>query len=207
MAAGHFIKNNLALIAGIAVPILLVVGFLLTSTMGKMITPAPQHTAYFVLQDHENNDKARQSIDIKVTDDGKIIVTATPVKLDSNGYPSNVNTDILVSYDAATNTLREHRFSPPTNLKKGSFTPDAIKDVRLSIEAQAADGYSVIYGNRGSHSIASDIFISRGAEGYRIRKNGAVYRLPDRSVNGHSNPYYNSYYNMRFLGWDTEKTK
>lgn len=207
MAAGNFIKDNLALVAGIAVPVLLVVGFLLTSTIGKIITPAPAHTAYFVLQEYDYNNKNKVSIDIKVADDGKIVASVTAIKEDKNGYRPNASTDILITYDAANDKLTEHRLSAPEGMRDGTFTPEAFKDVRLSTQAEAQDGYSVVYGSRGSRSLAADIFITRGAEGYRIRKNGAVYRLPERGINGRSSPYYNSYYNTRFLGWGTEENQ
>ena len=207
MAAGNFIKDNLALVAGIAVPVLLAVGFLLTSTLGKMLTPAPAHTAYFVLQEYDNANKETASLDLKVDKSGKIVATLKPLKDDKNGYRPNANIDVLITYNAATDTLTEHRITPPAKITNGDFTPDAFKDVRLNTQAEAADGYSVAYGSRGSRSIAADIFIARSGEGYRIRKNSAVYRLPERGINGNSSYYYNSYYNMRFLGWGTEKNQ
>lgn len=207
MAAGNFIKDNLALVAGIAVPVLLVVGFLLISTLGKILTPAPAHTAYFVLQEYDHANKETASIDLKVGADGNIIATVKPLKTDNNGYRPNANIDVLISYDAATDTLTEHRITPPANIIDGSFTPDEFKDLRLSTQPEAADGYSVAYGSRSSRSLAADIFIARSGEGYRIRKNGAVYRLPERGINGRSSYYYNSYYNMRFLGWGMEKNQ
>ncbi len=207
MAAGNFIKDNLALVAGIAVPVLLVAGFLLTSTVGKMLTPAPAYTAYFVLQNYDYNNKQSASLDLTVGDDGRIVATVRPLKDDKNGYRPNANTDILITYDAASDTLTEHSITPPANITDGSFTPEAFKDVRLNTQPEAQDGYSVVYGSRGSRSLAADIFIARGAEGYRIRKGSAVYRLPERGINGRSSPYYNSYYNTRFLGWGTEKNQ
>lgn len=204
MAAGNFIKDNLALVAGIAVPVVLVVGFLLTSSLGKMLTPAPAYTAYFVLQ---NNDGGKQdsSIDVKVGSDGKIIATVTPVKEEKNGYRPNAQRDTIVTYNAATDTLTEYQITPPADMTTGDFTPEAFKDAHLSTQAQAQDGYIVGYGRRGNYNLAADIFMARGAEGYRISKNSAVYRLPDRGINGYSSPYYYGYYNLRFLGWGTEK--
>lgn len=207
MAAGNFIKDNLALVAGIAVPVLLVVGFLLTSTLGKMLTAPPAHIAYFVLQEYDHANKETASIDLKVGEDGKIIATVKPLKADNNGYRPNASIDVLVSYNAATNKLTEHRITPPAGVIDGSFTPDELKDARLTTDPEAADGYSVAYGSRGGRSLAADIFVYRSGEGYRIRKNGAVYRLPERGINGRNGYYYTNYYNMRFLGWGAEKNQ
>lgn len=204
MAAGTFIKDNLALVAGVAVPVVLVVGFLLAGILGKMLTPPPAYTAYFVVQNYDYTNTRKASTDIKVDDDGKIIVTVTPVKKDENDYRPNASRDILVSYDPIAGTLDEQRIVTPRNMTKGSFTPDTLKDLRLSPKAQAADGYNITYGRRGDYSLVADIFIARRADSYRISKNSAVYRLPDRAVGANVNSRYDS---LRFLGWSTEKTR
>lgn len=201
MAAGNFIKDNLALVAGIAVPVLLVVGFLLTSTLGKLLTAPPAHTAYFIYKDNGYNRNLPASREIKVAEDGSIVATLTPVKQKKDGGHFNAQTDIIVAYNAKNNTLTPINFEVPQGKTKGEFTPAILKDVKLVTEATAADGYSVTYGNRGGHSFVGDIFMARGADGYRIRKNGAVYRLPDPVING---TIYNNRYNLRFLGWGSD---
>ncbi len=206
MTAGNFIKDNLALVAGIAVPVLLVVGFLLTSTLGKLFTAPPAHTAYFVLQESDYKKKASASTNITVGDDGTLIVTITPVQA-RNDDSYYTQSDVLVTYDAAKDKLTEHRLTIPQGKTKGTFTPDEFKNLRLNTQAQAADGYSVTHGGRGGRSLMADIFIASPADGYRIRKNGAVYRMPERAVNGLNTSYYNRYYNLRFLGWGAEKNQ
>ncbi len=202
MAAGNFIKDNLALVAGIAVPVVLVAGFLLTSVLGRALTPPPAHSAYFVIKNYDADHSKGASLSLDIASDGTLTAKLTPVKGNADYHPNTI-TDVLLSYDARTGKTTTHDIVVPDGLRNGTFVPAEFKTLRLSAQPEAPDGYRVTHGSYNRAGIIGDIFTYRTPDGYRIRKGAATYRLPQDLPAGTNLRAYHSY-NLRFLGWNTE---
>jgi hypothetical protein len=200
MALGNFIKNNLALVAGLAVPVLLVAGFLVSSQVGRSLTDPPRHIAYFVMDGNSRQQPPDDvSLHLSRGADGRIVARLVPHKPEQNGYAVTAHKDVLLAYDFAHGGLREIPVAIPEGRRDGTFTPTEVADVSLAAGTVAADGYALDYASRRGGFII-DIFTSQGVNGYRARKGPASYRFQA------GNPaadfrYYTPYSNARFLGW------
>lgn len=197
MSLGTFIKNNLALVAGLAVPVVMVAGFLILSQAGKMFTDPPRHIAYFVGEDRTGA-TISQGVELRMDANGSIVADVTQY---SDNSPAYRRKPLLIAYDAAKGTIKELPLQLPPDLAAGVYAPPEYAAIRLSDKGNVApDGYEVAYA--GGHSgFVVDIFIRNSASGYRIRKGAASYKLPDRM---RASPYYWSYDYARFLGWSAQ---
>jgi hypothetical protein len=187
----------------LAVPVLLVAGFLGSTQLARSLTTPPAHIAYFAISDYQEEKDAPNHLDIEAKET-KIITSVkpnTPPK--DSTYQPPARTSVVLAFDAAANTLTEIKIKRPEGITDGTFDAPELKDVTLSGNAVSPDGYQVVYRGYGS-TIATDIFIGGRSNGYRISKNGASYKLPDPSDKP-GTPYYRYYYNdIRFLGWSAQ---
>lgn len=191
MPAGAFIKNNLALVAGLAIPVLMVAGFLVLSQAGKLFTDPPRHIAYFVAEDTAAP-PVSAGVELRADADGRIAADITPY----DDKPPYRRKPVLLAFDAAKGTIERIAFTLPPDTT-GEYLPPEYASIRLTGGQVAPDGYEIAYA--GGHSgLIVDVFIRNSMRGYRIRKGAASYTLPDR-LQTSLYPYNYGY--ARFLGW------
>lgn len=204
MSLGQHIKNNLALTAGIVLPVLMVAGFLLVSRIGVWLNDPPRHIAYFAMEnvDYNSGKVDPRTARLEVGKDGAVTMKVTSRK-DNGNYDRGLHRDILVAYDAAHDTLTETEIKIPDDMTEGSIAVAEVKGPLVN-GGTAPDGYEVTFGSSGRVGFVGDIFAPYSPSEYRLKKNGAVYKLPTKKSYRSgmwSYSYYNGYNQLRFLGW------
>ena len=88
MAFQKFVKDNLILLTGILLPILLIVLFMVASTLPRMLATPPQYDFLFTNSQHYNNLDAPVTITLKVDKNGKLAAIVKENK-NTNDQPKN----------------------------------------------------------------------------------------------------------------------
>ena len=98
----NWIKENLVLVIGLTLPLLLIVLFFVATVIPKMTGTPPQYEVLFSVQDYTGQNKQDYIIDFKVKDK-KLMVKSK--KTDEKNYYNNYKK--LMAYDAKTEVMRE----------------------------------------------------------------------------------------------------
>lgn len=189
-------KENLVLVIGLSLPVLLVVLFFAASVLPKLMTPPPQYPLYFTVESYRPlgvTDKYA----IYGVDKGALVATIRTRQKDT--YAPRM---ALIVYDGKTNSARDISLQPsaidnaPDNSK---IVIEETKNVKLDTSNKAPDGYSLERETSGYHSrgLVVDLF---GGGDYnlhpRIVKGNAAYKV--RIVEDSRISYYGGF---SFLGW------
>lgn len=182
-----FLKDNIAIIAGLALPVVVVVLFLLASWLPRQMVAPPQYDLLLVSQYYAGR-RSDVRMDYTVSADGKLEVRVYKAEA---SYSKR-----LFLFDHETLSLKEILVEAPGDpaaLPNGHLVTVAqFADRTVSTDRKAPDGYEFGFTRRRS----SDLFgLFFGGHGRRavIKKGGAVIKI---SV---EEPY--SYYPLTFLGW------
>ena len=191
MAVSSFIKENRVLVAGLVLPFLLIGLLALAKTIPASLIPLPEHKVMFYSQGWSG----KGQIAIKINTEGKL----NPVFNETANYKPVGNdqnpTTVLYLYDPKTNTLED---TSVTLDKDGKVTAlEKFKDIKLSSQTVAADGYVFEPYHYRNSSLITDIF------SYRSYNSGPALTNKGRIV---SIPRPRTYYGtLEFLGWETSK--
>lgn len=191
MTVSSFIKENRVLVAGLVLPFLLIGLLALAKTIPASLIPLPEHKVMFYSQGWS----AKGQIAIKIDTEGKL----NPVFNETANYKPVGNdqnpTTVLYLYDPKTNTLED---TSVTLDKDGKVTAlEKFKDIKLSSQTVAADGYVFEPYHYRNSSLITDIF------SYRSYNSGPALTNKGRIV---SIPRPRTYYGtLEFLGWETSK--
>lgn len=189
MTVSSFIKENRVLVAGLVLPLLLIALLAFAKTIPASLVPLPEHKVMYVSQGWSGKGR----IAIKVDDDGKInpVFNAT-ANYQPVGNDQNPTTMIFV-YDPKTNTVEDTSVTLDKDGKVKEL--EKFKDIRLSTQAAASDGYIFEpYHYRGNNSLITDIF------SYRSYSNSPVLSNKGRVINLPQAPH--SYGSFEFVGWE-----
>jgi hypothetical protein len=197
MPAAKFVKDNLVLVVGLTLPILLMAGFLLASALPGRLDP-PKYDLLFSTNEYPN---PPIPITLRlVVKDGVLTAQYTPLPVPRGAYP-NGNWKKLFRYQASSGTVRELSFGLPTDMESITGTREevveATKGLRLDTTVQAPDGYELGFGTGRGGGLLLDIF--GGSRNYeaRLRKGGRSIPIPPVAgtafVNG----------GVEFVGWVT----
>lgn len=193
MTVSSFIKENRVLVAGLVLPILLIGILAIAKTIPASMVPLAEHKVMYYSQGWN----VKGQIAVKVDSEGKLQPVFNPsttanYKLEGND-PSPIT--MIYLYDPKTNTSEETKV---TLDKNGKVIPlEKFKDITLSTDPVAPDGYIFEAYRYRNHSLITDIFSYRSYNsGPAITNKGRVISLPKPSI------YYGSF---EFLGWETSK--
>ena len=189
----NWIKENLVLVIGLTLPILLIVLFFLASVLPKSLGTPPQYEMLFSTMKYEYQKSPDYVIDFKVKDK-KIMVSAK--KLDDKN--NNGNSIKLMAYDGKTETVREitiDNVKTGAAASSGEIVLDETKDLTIDTNAVSPDGYLLDAPNYNRGGLLGGLF-SDGYRnsGYRVKKGVVGYKIP----NLQANDYYNQ---LQFIGW------
>src|SRR5688572_18816874 len=107
MGFGKFVRENLVLLAGIALPVVMMIGFFVASSLPQTFADPPQYDLVFFVDDYTANTAGGLPISVKlVVKDGTLVAQYTPVTID-NSYSTWKK---IYRYEAATGTVREIPF-------------------------------------------------------------------------------------------------
>jgi hypothetical protein len=192
MTIKTYIKENLALVIGLSLPIILIVLFFAATVIPKSMVPPPQYKMLFtvVKYDYANPPAHLFSYSVK---DRKLMVTAKHVE----NKAINASQNILMAYDPATQTTREiqHDTAAAEAAPGAVLLVESTKAMELDTASVSPDGYSLDRPNYQDGGLVGGLFGGgyRNSQ-YRIVKGSVAYPLP-RSVQ------YDYYNQVNFLGW------
>jgi len=179
----EYIKKNLPLVAGLAIPVLMILAIIIAVYVPRIFAPAPKFSLLYFAGETYNSPYVYR------VQNGVLIETANSQyqrdyikSVDYSQQPQ------LYIYDPKTDTSRETSFREAQNFK-------------LSSSPTSPDGFEVGQGNY-SGSIFSEIF-GGGNRDYNARYlkgHGIAKRI--KLTNIGSYPYY--YNDLNFLGWIVE---
>ena len=188
-----FLRQNPLIVASIALPLLVVVLFVLASTLPKLFTDAPRHDLVFVVPHYGTAGRVPASLDV-VVDEGRVVAVVRN-KHEQAMYP----VPVVFRYEAADGDVSRLDIELPddwSGIESGeTFAVTGLDAVRIDTSVRAPDGYEfrdAAY--RGG--LIFEVFGVRGRrQGISVVKNGAVHRIP---VPGTGDRWYGQ---AIFLGW------
>jgi hypothetical protein len=199
-----WIKDNLVLVSGILLPVLLVAGFFVLNKMPRMLADPPAYDFLLVgyQYDYQNPSDYYLSFEVR---DGKLHGRASP-KGDDNRNINRQQAGIF-RYRAKDNTFEEIIFDLPAGVDQleESVPLDLGEAGTLKLDKRktSPDGYQFEFlGYRGRGGILGEIFgMNRRYESNYVLKKGSAYiDLPQ--------PWTDSYYyqnDLHFMGWIMEE--
>ncbi len=187
---GSFIKENLVLITGIALPLLLTLVFFAATLFDKVIVDPPRHSVIFATNySYHNNSNAPYRLHVK---DNAVHFTYIPPK--ENEY-RNWQKPRLFVFDPIIDNTREIELPiiEDPEVKITQIIND-FKGRNINTLQTSPDGYRFEYEYRRNGNLMTELFGggSRSRSHYALRKNGNKVKI-------HSATGY--YYNAKFIAW------
>lgn len=196
----QWLRNNLVLVAGIVLPILLVAGFLLLQAGSRAVGAPPLQDFLVVGYHYDANRPLDYHLDFEVRDQ-RLVARGTPVERDHR-YPNRRHAT-LYRYDRATDRFEEIAWTPPQafdTLEEAVTVPvPELDDIVLDKARQARDGYVFQYASRSGHGGVLGALFGMdygGGQNFILKRSGESYRLPEL-------PNTSRYHGdaVHFLGW------
>jgi len=197
---GNWIKQNLVLISGILLPVLLVGGFFILNRLPQLTVDPPVYDFLLVAFRNDYQHPHHHYLTFEVQD-GKLSGHISPTDEDYQHY--NRQDARIFLYRANSNEYEEIVFELPDGLDQLEATVpiNLAETAHLAIDKrlQSPDGYQFEYlGYQGSGGLLGDIFGigSRYENSYVLKKDGHNFVLPEFSMD--LNFYPND---LQFMGW------
>lgn len=189
MKTPQLVRDNIVLIAGITLPLLVMFFFLLATWIPHWLVDPPQHD--LLISGVSWSEQSRVTVNLLVTDEGRVKVRY--FKPAAGESPKRQ----LFLYDHVADEVREILLPNPVEEDFVDSTYEVglaeFETKTVSTKRTAPDGYEFL-----GHQYVRDYFLGWGFGGRRsklsIRKNGAVVAIPTMN----SYPYYNG---TEFVGW------
>lgn len=201
MASKNFIKDNFVLIVGLALPVLLMFGFMLASSLPNTLSDPPKYDLVFSIPD--NSGAASIPLNVKlIVKDGVLKAQYIKSSATPPGYAYN-NWKKLYIYEAKTQKVRELAFGFPADMDKMTGTTEetleATQGLKLDTTLQSPDGYELSYDGYSHSGLLNEVFWGGGySREPRLRKGNASIKL----TTGDNRTYF-YYSNVEFIGWVT----
>jgi len=189
------VRQNPMIAAGILLPLIVVVFFLLATAIPRLLVAPPEYDFVFTVLEHDPNRR-----------DVELIIDVVDNRLRARLFKKNDyyrgNARLYV-FEHEAQDVREISVSLPGDLE--SLEDGAEIDVpefanrSISTSRQAPDGYEVLGpGYRRGGNLMTELFGARRRQQFSIHKSGAIIEIPN--AGDHSNYYYSA----TFLGWVTQ---
>ena len=187
---GSIIREHGVLIAGIALPVLLILLFSLARAVPNMNVPDPQYRAVFAITSYP----AQERLNFRI-EDQKLQVSYTPGTKDDNVHSGLKNSKLFI-FDGANETLKTIKIDIEDFNQKQTLNLKEFENLKLSEEDTAPDGYRFEKAGYRHSSFITEIF-SYGSR-----------RIPNALVKGGrviaANIPSNVYGEVVFIGWVIE---
>ena len=191
--AGRFVRQNIFLVAAVALPLVVVIFFLLAAAIPRWTVPPP---AYDVILRGNTYDQPTQRVSVEFfVRDGRVQATARPVA--ANMYPTR---STLFLFDHKTMKATQIAVQVPS-LKEGdpdqTFVVPELAALHVSSGSVAPDGYQLKHQSDGGSGLVGDIFgMSRYRHNAALVNRGRVVSIDLPSP-------YETYSPIYILGWVT----
>ncbi|HET6565838.1 MAG TPA: hypothetical protein VFG52_10535 [Xanthomonadales bacterium] len=198
-----WIRENLVLVSGIVLPVLLVIGFFILNSIPRVLAEPPEYDFLLVAYHYDYQNPRDYYLSFEVRD-GKLIGLAAPKESDER-Y-SNRHQARIYRYLAASNQFEEIVFDLPDGVESlEQPAPIELNEAgRLSLDKrrESPDGYQFEFlGYRGRGGLLGELFgMHRDyRSNYVLQKGSGYIELPDLA----DDPYYNQN-DVHFMGWIIE---
>lgn len=188
MASKSFIKDNFVLIAGLALPVLMIVFFMLATILPKSMSTPPAHDFLFNVEEYGSI--PQDFITELVVHDGKLYVRIK--KIEQGHY----NVKKIYRYNARNQTVSKVPFALPTDTAEaGEIIVTETSGLTLSSDTTAPDGYTFRSSNNAHNGLLNELFVGGDyRSNYFLTKGNVSWKLPDVERQTY-------YYNINFIGW------
>lgn len=193
------VRQNVVLVVGLVLPIVVMAAFMVASGLPQRLSDPPKQSLVFATTDYSFTTQGVPVAPRFIVRDGTLHAQFTQL-------PSRRGNEWkkLYLYDAATQKVRQLEFGLPAGAESIDVTrEDVVESTRnytLDTTLQAADGYELTYGGRVDGGFFNEfLWRSRDAYGPRLtRKGGASIRLTVADGQLAYGPG-----GVEFLGWVT----
>ena len=199
---GTWLRQNLVLVSGIVLPVLLVAGFLVLERAPGLVADPPGYDFLVVGYRYDAQHPRNYQLSFEVSR-GRLQGRATPVS-DNHAYPNRQHAS-LFRYSAANHAFTEIAWDMPEGLdsleEPMDFQVEEVKNLQLDKARRSPDGYVFEYaGYRGRGGLLGELFGMgrRYDSSYVLSRDGAIFTLPSLSPAPH---YYGN--DLHFVGWVT----
>lgn len=196
-----FVRNNLVLLIGILLPVLLVAGFLILAHLPRALVDPPRHDFLVVGYRYDYQQLRNFFLGFEVRK-GKLTATITP-KEDRKSYHAQERAS-LYRYRAADNSFEEISYELPDGVdeltRQLNFAVAEAAQLTLDKRSRSPDGFTFEFrGYSGSGGLLGGLFGIGHHSGsdYVLRKDSAAFELPPPVTPAQY--YYGQ--NLVFLGW------
>ncbi|MDP1596708.1 MAG: hypothetical protein Q8S46_08750 [Methylotenera sp.] len=193
----NFIKENLVLVIGLTLPLLLIVLFFVATVIPKLMGTPPQYEMLFTTNYYDYQNPPDFLHEFVVKNQQLTIKTRKNESKDGN-YTSKK----LMAYDGKTETVRE--ITVDIAKTADATTGNAVvleetKNMAIDTSSISPDGYALDGPSYGGSGLVGGFFGGGYRNsGFRLKKGSVGYQVP----NTQQNTYYNQ---MQFIGWVIEK--
>ena len=190
----NFIKENLVLVIGLALPVLLILLFYMVTVLPKSMGIPPQYEMLFTTVKYAYQNQPDYLLYFSVKNQ-QLVVEA---QKNEDKIKHNSSTR-LMAYDGETETVREIAIDVSKFTDGAEVVLDETKDMTIDTTATSPDGYKLEGPNHSGSGLLGGVF-SGGYRngGYQLKKDNIGYKLPDYQ------PDYD-YNQLQFIGWVIKK--
>lgn len=198
MTLKNFFKENIALIMGLTLPVILIALFFLATVLPKSLATPPQYPLIFATTQYDSASPPPVQIGF-VVKNGALYAR---INKTDRKYPGAYSKRLML-YDGKTENVREigYDISQFSGFPDGSdVILDETKGMTLDTSIKSPDGYSFEGYSYGHGGLVQEVF----GGGYRnrnprLKKGAAAYKIPNTTAN----PNY--YGDIQFIGWVVKK--
>ena len=190
----NWMKENLVLVIGLALPVLLIVLFFVATVLPKSFGTPPQYELLFTTSKYDYQNNPEYVLDFNVKNK-QLMVKAK--KYDEKTY--NNASRLLMAYDAKTEAVREIAIDVSKMRDGVEVVLEETKNMTLDPSLTSPDGYTLDGPNYNSSGLLGGLFGGGYRNnGFRIKKGNVGYKVPQ-----HQPDYY--YSDLKFIGWVIKK--
>lgn len=174
-----WIRNNLVLVAGIVLPVLLVAAFLLLQSFPGVSPPSPKFDFVAAGYYHAPNSPQPYTLSFEVRD-GRLQGIARPRKEASHRENMRVN---LFHYDASENRISDIEWALPDGLdsleEPARFEIDGASGFDLDPSIESPDGFRLDWAGYRSRGLLGELFgFQRQPSQWVLKHGDKVFELP-----------------------------
>jgi hypothetical protein len=189
----EFLKDNIAIVAAIVLPVLLAIVFALSTLFSGSSVDAPKHDFLMAT----NYVDGSTSVEFSVAND-KVVVTSMPIRKDTAGNTMYTHKPRLWRVHVPEMTAEEISFNHSGDGKSGPLAIPALENLKIRNLQPGPDGYIFenYYYSGYNSSLMAEIFSSRNERHQTaalVKENRAFLLKTPRDTAWD--------YNTRFIGW------
>jgi hypothetical protein len=192
------IRENVALLVGIGLPLVVVAFFILASTLPRMLVEPPQH-ALLLTTTFNNRNLAFLRVEFDVIDE-RLRVRLFPIDTGERSLRGTLPVPRLFVWEPDTEATREITLPLPSDASAIHDVQEVVipelADWRISTSRQAPDGYEYKTNFSGGGGLFNALFGGGRRPLIAVEKDGATITVdtPDEI-----------FYGMDFLGWVVDR--